>query len=241
MIYAAFGFVTAVVSFVFLVDPALRPDPRETQIATLQGVAFDEGISFRGYAERVGQGNSPEVAADGAAACVPGNIVYLSESLQGFKNRPTTLRFLTLNAVTHQRIRGAPDSVSGGGPALDISGEVPSDQSVSLQWVQWPSNPGSYIVRFELFRGQSLLAVADTPKFVVTNERYAGLFRKCEAQRQSGKLSEGGGYAEASIGGSSGGGFDLAQALLYLALACAAGLVGTLIFSRAARLWKRQP
>ena len=37
--YALFGFATAAVSFVFLVDPALRPDPRENQIASISTAA----------------------------------------------------------------------------------------------------------------------------------------------------------------------------------------------------------
>jgi hypothetical protein len=238
MAYAGLGVLTAVISFVFLVDPSLRPDPRDTQAATLQSVAFDQGISLRGYAERVGQGDSKQVTAYGQAACVPGNIVYLTESLQGFKSRHTTLRFLTLNALTHQRLRGAPTSVSGGGPVLEITSEVPSDQSVSLQWVQWPSNPGKYLIRFELFHGHSLLAIADTPPFTVTTSRYYKLFNRCEQLRRKRQPSEGAGFAEASIGGG-GGGFDTARALFWIAVVGALGLLAALLVSGGIRLRNR--
>ena len=234
-IYAAFGFVAAIISFVFLVDPALRPDPRETQAATLRSVAFDPGISLRGYAERVGQGQSASLRQEGPAACVPGNVVYLQEDLQGFKNRRTALRFLTLDAVTHRRLRGVADSVSGGTPALEIMSEAPSDQSVSLQWVQWPHATGSYIERFELFHGENLLAVADTPVFRVNAARYLSLFQECYADLKAGRRSEGQGFAEASLGGG-GGGFDATQWLVYVALVAVAGLVGALLVSGASRL-----
>ena len=59
--YALFGFATAAVSFVFLVDPALRPDPRENQIASISTAAVDRGITLRGYAERVGEQNSAQL------------------------------------------------------------------------------------------------------------------------------------------------------------------------------------
>ena len=88
--YALFGFATAAVSFVFLVDPALRPDPRENQIASISTAAVDRGITLRGYAERVGEQNSAQLRKYGLAACIPGNVVYLRQSLLGFKNRQTT-------------------------------------------------------------------------------------------------------------------------------------------------------
>jgi hypothetical protein len=238
MVYAGLGVLTAVISFVFLVDPSLRPDPRDTQAATLETVAFDQGISLRGYAERVGQGDSQQVKSFGRNACAPGNVVYLTESLQGFKSRHTTLRFLTLNAVTHERVQGEPASVSGGRPALEITSEVPSDQSVSLQWVQWPSNPGKYLIRFELFHGHSLLAIADTPRFTVTNSGYYKLFNQCEQLRMKRKPSEGAGFAEASIGGG-GGGFDTARALFWVAVAGAIGLLVALLVSGGIRLRDR--
>ena len=117
-VYAAFGFLTALVSFVFLVNPAWRPDPRERQIAELTTAAVDVGITYGGWAERV---RLP--AGDAETACVPGNVVYLNVSVQGFKNRETTLKAFTMNALTHRRVR-----------SIDLSrftGTAVNDQGVS--------------------------------------------------------------------------------------------------------------
>ena len=101
-VYAAFGFLTALVSFVFLVNPAWRPDPRDGQIADLTTAAFDVGIPFGAYLKRRGviQGRGKR------GLCIPGNIVYVKESLQGFKHRDTTLRWVTMDEETHKRVEG---------------------------------------------------------------------------------------------------------------------------------------
>jgi hypothetical protein len=235
-VYAGFGFLTAVIGFVFLVDPALRPDPRENQAATLEAVAVDKGISFRGYAERVGEGRSEKVVNAGRAACLPGNVVYLKIGLVGFKGRQTRMRNLTFSAATRERVRGV---INIPGEALRISGDVPSDQSVSLQWVQWPFLNGSFFVRFELSSGKNLLAVADTKPFKVTQHRYHKLLDRCEQQRMHGRHSEGPGFREASLK-TGGDGFDTARWLLYAFALGAAGLIGAGLYSLISRLRSRR-
>jgi hypothetical protein len=238
-VYALFGFVTAVVSFVFIVDPALRPDPRENQIASMSAVAFDQGITFRGYAARVGPRANPllESAADNSA-CNPGNVVYLDEHLQGFKNRDATLKYLTLSAKTDQRVRAYGAPAVSGGVASRLTGDVTSDEGVSMQWVQWPKDPGTYFVRFELFSGGNLLTLADTPKFVVTKQRASDIENRCVIQMLQKTPSEGPGYSEASFGG--GGGIDVGQWLLYVTLFIVGGLVTALVIHGVILLRRRK-
>ena len=219
---AIFGLITAIISFVFLVDPALRPDPRTSQSASLSIVGFDQGVSLREFAGRLGQGNSDVATAP--EACYPGNVAYLQVNLQGFKSRRTAIGFFTYDARTHKRVRGVQGTVSGGNPNVELTGEVTSDQSVSLQWVQWPKNKGHYFIRFEVFSGGSLLAVADSKDFQVTAEQYRKLFVECNAERNRNgdKPVKPPSLAEGTIGG--GGGTDWTQVLTYVALGSAAAL-----------------
>jgi hypothetical protein len=233
-VYAAFGFLTAAVGFVFLVDPALRPDPRERQEASLAAVAVDQGITFRGYAERVGEASAPQAQDEGA--CVPGSVVYLQISLVGFKDRETRLRELTFDANTDKRVNGL---VNRFGQALRIRSDVPSDQSVSPQWVQWPFANGSYFIRFELSRGDNLLAVADTETFKVNTTTFTKRLNKCNEQRNNQQHSEGPGFQEASLS-TDGGGFDTARWLIYAFALGAAGVIGAGVYSLVVRLRNRR-
>ena len=226
-VYAAFGFLTAIVGFAFLVDPALRPDPRDRQEATVTAAAVDQGITFRDYAERVGASRTPQAQQKGA--CAPGNVVYLQISLVGFKDRETRLRHLTFDANTHKPVSGLANSTSG--EPVRIRSDVPSDQSVSPQWAQWPFANGSYFLRFELSRGNNLLAVADTDTFKVSTTKFVKLFNTCNQQRiHHPHPSEGRGLQEASLT-TGGSGFDTAQWLIYAFALGAAGVIGAGIYS----------
>jgi hypothetical protein len=228
-VYAAFGFLTALVSFVFLVNPAWRPDPRDRQIADLTTPAVDVGIPFGAYIERVGDVNRMR---DKKALCIPGNVVYIKVSLQGFKHRDTTLRWVTMNAVTNRRVESR-------GEVL-LRGQAPSDQGVSLVWVQWPlrHDVRKYVIRFLLRSDDDLLAVADTPEFRVTQDRYVRLYNRCLDDVETGKPLEGDGPLEASLGG--GGGFDVGRWLLFAAVAVTAGLLAALAFHGATGLLRRR-
>ena len=234
-IYAAFGFMTALISFVFLVNPAWRPDPRERQIADLTAAAMDVGITFGAYERRIGRSHDVD---DPDTTCVPGSVVYVKESLQGFKRRETTLRWLTMEAKTHARARS---STPPGGGGVRLRGEAASDQGVSLVWVEWPYQPvgaSKYFIRFELFSGNKLLAIADTPEFQVAATDYNTRYVKCAQDVDAGTPLEGPGFAEASSGG--GGGFDVGRWLLYAALAVTVGLLAAFAFHGATGLLRRR-
>jgi hypothetical protein len=163
--------------------------------------------------------------AKGEEGCFAGNVIYLKERLQGFKHRDATLRFLTMDNRTHQRVHvGKMEKAISGETASKLTGEVTSDQGVSVQWVQWPHSPGTYFIRFELFRGRDLLAIADTDKFSVSKSQTDDLEQPCLRDIDQ----EGPGFSEASFGG--GGGFDVGRWLLYAAVAMTVGLLAALVF-----------
>jgi len=233
-VFAVFGFMTALVSFVFLVNPAWRPDPRENQTAKLSVAALDRGIPWGAYVASVGRQGLAKTHP--GKACLPGNVVYVEETLQGFKHRNATLKFLTMDAASHLRVTS--------GIASTLTGEVTSDQGVTLQWVGWPkptpAKPrGRYFIRFELFsapRRGNLITIADTPAFKVTTKGYNDAVLNCYLAAQ-GTLNESG-YSEASVGG--GGGFDVGTWLLWGALAVVIGLLAALAFHGLTRLLRRR-
>jgi hypothetical protein len=228
-VYAAFGFLTALISFVFLVNPAWRPDPREKQIAELTTAAVDVDIPFGAYVTRVGDAVA---GRDERALCIPGTVVYVSVSLQGFKHRDTTLRWVLMDTSTHKRVESRGE--------VRLRGAAPSDQGVFPVWVQWPlrERPRTYFIRFMLFSGADMLALLDRPTFRVTKTGYVNSFNQCLADFDARKVFEGKGPVEASLAG--GGGFDVGRWLLYAALAVTVGLLAALAFHGTTGLLRRR-
>lgn len=238
-VYAFFGFLTALFGFIFLVDPALRPDPRQDQVASLSVSALDEGITFKGYAVRFGPRADELVRKVKNRGCLPGNVVYLDEQLQGFKHRDVTVKFLTMDANTHRRVFvGEDDKAISGGTASKDTGQVTTDEGVSMQWVQWPPTDGRYFVRFEAFSGGNLLALVDTKPFKVTTARANTLTARCIEEKLLHQSADGPGFDEASFGG--GGGVDWGQVLLYAGLGILGLLLGALLYHGVAVLRQRR-
>jgi hypothetical protein len=208
--------VSAAVGLVFLVDPALRPDPRTRQAATLASVALDVGVSERDAAARVGL----LANYNHEKYCVPGTVAYLEETLEGFKHRRTLVRYIIYDASTGQRLP-APDQNKN--PLLKIASEVPSDQSVSPVWVQWPNSYGKYFVRFELFHNNDLLAVADTRSFSATQAQDQRIRLTCIDDVKNHRPAVA--FAEASAAGPGGGG-GFSDWLLWTALFCGGLAIG---------------
>jgi hypothetical protein len=225
---AILGLMTAVVGIAFALDPALRPDPRTRQAASLQAVAVDKGTVWD-YARRLGD-NSPLAFPD---ACAPGNIVYIQENIEGFKSRHTVLRFVTYDAATGARIDDpGTHSTMQGENTLALASGAPSDQSVSLSWVEWPLHPhGRYFVRFELFDGDVFLGLANTRPFTVTAKQRRAALDSCLAAHASGHAPAEGGLVEGRIG-SAAGGFDWGRWLPLAGIAVFACALGVLIGRR---------
>jgi hypothetical protein len=172
---ALLALATGGVGLVYTFWPGLRPDPRVVQAATLRIVAKEDGVSVGEYAHRRKRSTK---GLSRAEACIPGNVFYVEEHLEGFKGRSTTLVRNLYDASTRHRIRGALRSVNGG-VVEPIRSSRPTNQQVSLAWSQWPYRNGSFFVRFELYRGGTLLGVVDTKAFSITKSRYTTFFGQC--------------------------------------------------------------
>jgi hypothetical protein len=226
---AILGLLTAAVGIVFALDPSLRPDPRTTQAATLKAVALDEGATVWDYARRLGD-TSPLRFPN---ACAPGSIVYVQENIEGFKSRHTQLRFVTYDATTGARLDDpGTHSTMQGENTLALASGAPSDQSVSLSWVEWPLHPqGRYFVRFELFEGDVFLGLADTHPFTVTAKQWHAALDRCLAAHALGHAPFEGGLVEGRVGAAAGG-FAWGRWLPLAGIAAFACALGVLIGRR---------
>lgn len=183
---AIVALVAGLVSLAFTLRPSLRPDPRDVQAGTLKAAAIEEGVTLADFLARIGAADSDEaLRLSPCARRLPGTLVYAEVDIRGFKSRDIDLRFYTYNARTGRRLRVHPKhwvNSSPSQPAARLTGEVPSDRSVWLQWVRWPYRDGRFFVRFELYKQGSwqMLSFADTKPFNVSVSRFKSYLRGCK-------------------------------------------------------------
>jgi hypothetical protein len=177
---------------VFVVRPNWRPDPGERQVARATVVDVDRGVSIADYVGRIGR-DVPKVMGDyvgyGGGVprithCLPGDVYYIQQNLEGFKDRSTSIVKYTYDGKTGRRLRGAFQTVSGGAPILDVKHSRTIDQSVVPVWVQWPFRNGRFFVRFEIFHKKAFLTLVDAPPFSMSQERYRDVVQGCANARQ---------------------------------------------------------
>jgi len=224
---ATLGLLTAAVGIVFAVDPALRPDPRTRQAASLQAVALDQGITVWGFARRIGYTGALQFPN----ACAPGSVAYVQENIEGFKDRHTVLRYVTYNATTGERVNTPQTYSTDKETALPLVSHAPSDQSVSLSWVEWPPAPGRYFVRFELFDGDVFLGLVDTRTFEVTTSRWKSVYFSCVTDHRLKHTPAELGLIERAVG-SPPTGFDWNRWLPLVGVALGGGAIGFVVGRR---------
>ena len=177
---ALLALATGSLGLVFTFWPGLRPDPRVTQSATLRVAAVDPGTSLSEYLRRLGSPTAAKYSTQ--QGCIPGDLYYVEEHLEGFKDRTTALRYFLYDARTGRRIKGALSSVSGVQAAI-IRSTRPTDQSISLIWARWPLHrAGTFFVRFELYRSGTFLNLVDGPKFKLEQSSFADFSVECIAR-----------------------------------------------------------
>jgi YD repeat-containing protein len=187
------GFISLLgggLGLVWSIHPGWRPDPAEKQVAAVEIVALDRAVPIKSYADRIGREVPANIGAPDLGlptgkgnearelGCLPGNVYYLQENLEGFKDRATSIVMYTYDAHG-QRLAGAYPTVSGGSPAFNIKHGRTLDQGVVPVWSQWPYRSGQFFVRFEIFHDKTLLALVDTKPFRVTQRRYSALVASC--------------------------------------------------------------
>jgi hypothetical protein len=159
---------------VWAIHPAWKPDPGEKQLGQVKVVAVETAVASGHFGKRVGR------KLDDTDACFPGNVYFVQQNLQGFKDRSTSLVYIAYDGHGHQ-LRGAFKEVGGHGraPSLPTKHSRTDDQEVVVKWLQWPWRTGTFFIRFEVWRNHSLLALVDSPKFKVSQKKYSAFFNNC--------------------------------------------------------------
>jgi hypothetical protein len=173
------------IGLVFALRPGWRPDPGEKQLARAAIVATERGVSIADYTKRIGHEVPSHIGAphglstnDRLIRCLPGDIYYVQQNLEGFKDRDTSITPFTYDDKTKLRLRGAFPTVSGTN-FFNIKHSRTSDQSVVPVWVQWPYRQGRYFVRFEIFHKDAFLTLIDAQRFKMTFARYNSFVTSC--------------------------------------------------------------
>jgi hypothetical protein len=155
-------------------------------VARASIVGVERGVSIADYVRRNGQEVPADVGAqysplpdDRILRCLPGDVYFVQQNVEGFKDRSTSIVLFTYDARTRLRLRGAFRAVSGGN-GFNIKHHRTTDQSVVPVWVQWPYRRGRFFVRIEIFASKkAFLALVDAPRFSMTYERYNQFVERC--------------------------------------------------------------
>jgi hypothetical protein len=148
--------------------PGLKPDPKEKVGADLAVLAIDKNVEYDDYGHRPGR--RVPVSAKGED---PGNVFYLQARIEGFKRQTLHLKWFTY-LPNGERRTGTEEEAA---VERVFEPEAPINTQVAQIWVRepgglirgtWESQAGKgYFVRFELYRGDVLLAYKDSPRFSV--------------------------------------------------------------------------
>jgi hypothetical protein len=154
--------------------PGLKPDPKEKVGADLKVLAIDKNVEHDDYGHRPGKrvpvGRRMPVGAEGEDL---GNVFYLRAQIEGFKRQTLHLKWFTYNPNGERR-KGTRQKAA---VERVFEPEAPINTQVAQVWVRepgglikgkWESQAGQgYFVRFELYRGDVLLAYKDSRRFSV--------------------------------------------------------------------------
>lgn len=160
---AALALVSGVVALLFDLVPALKPDPRERLGADVSIFDVEPNVSYGDWLRRTNQRARFRREGPGAAQ-LPGKLVYVKTTIEGFKRRSASLRWSVYRARTRTRV---PSPAFRDQHAVEVRLDAPTDRSLQELWVpQLPPLRGPFFVRVELRdRHNVLLAVADSRRF----------------------------------------------------------------------------
>ena len=150
--------------------PGLKPDPKEKIGAGLAVLRLDKNVTYGEYRKRV-----PRRETRGSIAEHPGNVFYLRAQIEGFKRETLHLKWFTYDDSGERHANPG----SGRSEESIFEPGAPINTQVAQVWVKepghfaeglWEPDNGEYFVRFELYSGDILLALKDSPRFSVEGD-----------------------------------------------------------------------
>jgi hypothetical protein len=161
--WATFGAFIAVgpatVALIFTMWPGLKPDPADRLAAEMTAVTVDPKVTFAQFLRYLGK--RPDADAK-AASRFPGAVVYVRIQVHGRKHRNLDLYYSLYRAGSKTRY-SAPEVNRA--KASYFSADTPDDQWIAQVFVPNPPAFDKVFVRLELYDHDSMLAVADSPRF----------------------------------------------------------------------------
>jgi hypothetical protein len=169
--------VSSAIALTFTLFPRLAPDPGTNYRAQVSVFAIEHRVTYGEYLHRIAftpahyrarraealKDTSPDARAGVLRA--PGDLVYVSSTVEGFKHGSVSLRWSLYDARTGTRVPG-PDFSDA--PAADLDLDAPTDRTMQLVWIPPPPGPGWYFVRVGLYDDN------DTPLDIADSRRFRG-------------------------------------------------------------------
>jgi|GEM_PF-3761981 len=162
--------VAAAIGLIWAINPGWKPDPGEKQLAEATIIAIDRGVPSGDFADRIGIGKAR------IDRCLPGNVYYVRQNLQGFKDRDTSL-------VYRRFVRQGKGLREEPSESLKTPHSRTDDQQVNAVWVEWPYRKVAFFVRFQIWRKKTMLAVVDSPRFMVNQVKFNDFVTNCVNQK----------------------------------------------------------
>jgi hypothetical protein len=163
-ISAAVSLIAGILTVVFLLWPALRPEGGPAVFgATLSDPRLEQGVTVADvYARRQ---ETPPANYTQAQLATTGTLVSFVVVIEGFKDKTCLLTWSLFDAETSIRVADATKVNQPGWPDGKFVPVAAHDQASGEVWIQRPEQPGSYLVRLELFdpNGQRLTSLDSEP------------------------------------------------------------------------------
>ncbi|MEA2512559.1 MAG: hypothetical protein QOJ59_2046 [Thermomicrobiales bacterium] len=167
VISAAVTLIASILTVVFLLWPALRPEERPSVFgATLSDPRLEHGVSVADvYARR---GERPPADYSRERLATMGALVSFVVVVEGFQGKPCRLTWSLFDADTKTRVADEAFLDQPGWPDGKFLPVAAHDQASGEVWIRRPDRPGSYLVRLELFDPNGMrLTSLDSEPFTV--------------------------------------------------------------------------
>jgi hypothetical protein len=159
---AAVSLAVGVLTLLFLVRPALRPDDGPVTLgATLANPAVERGVTLGEVYERLSR--TPPAEYSDTDLATPGVLVSFDVRIDGFQGEEATLEWTVLASPSMERVADPWLVDQQGWPAGVFIPEAERDSMNGQIWAQLPDRPGTYIIRLTLYDPEGVrLASLDT-------------------------------------------------------------------------------
>jgi hypothetical protein len=175
---ALVSFIAAALTSIFLLFPDLRSDEPRTKVgtptpgqraaktpqevrATLRTLKLVKDVTVRQFLQQTNQSTVKYPVAQLAAR---GILLFIAVDTRGLKNEASTVVWSLHNADSGDLVS---DSQFLGERAGKIHARFDVYRRIARLWIPYPSLPGRFFARIELHHSSDVLAVADSPSFLV--------------------------------------------------------------------------